>query len=140
MNQSNNHSPITAQLVAEENRLSFLPNAFGKKLMMLGETYTYDWLGVLANGYRGGYWNYYTLSNGGFYLAPLSSKQLRIRWPGNYFDGMLSADAAGIVATLFAINQLCHESGSEALVDQYYRLIAYANEHKESAAITMIID
>ena len=62
--------PVTASLVAEAQRLDFLPTYFGPRLMMRGEALVYAWLRRLCERYNGAYWHYYTLSDGGFYLAP----------------------------------------------------------------------
>jgi hypothetical protein len=45
------------------------------------------------------------LSDGGFYMAPDLADRLE-EVDGNGFRGELSADAAGIVATPFALGQL----------------------------------
>ena len=134
------HTPITSLLVPNNERFEFLPAAFGAKHMLTGESYVYDWMTVLSTDYKGGYWNFYRLSNGGFFMAPASPKTLNVKWPGNYFNADMSAEAAGIVATLFAINQLCHETHIEEFADKYYQLIAFAREHEESVLITQIID
>jgi hypothetical protein len=43
--------------------------------------------------------DYYELSNGGFYMAPCLDKKLTMFVEGNGYEGILSADAAGIVAS-----------------------------------------
>lgn len=76
--------------------------------------------------------------------APEHDGRLRIEVDGNGFAGELSADAAGIVATLFALNQLCAElagtADADALIDRYHHLAAFASEHAEAAAIYRAID
>jgi hypothetical protein len=103
MNDNQQQQPVTASLVADNHRLTFLPSYFGPRLMMRGEALVYAWLRRLSEDYDGGYWNYYTLTNGGFYMAPKPDKRLRVEVDGNGFSGEMSADAAGIVATLFAL-------------------------------------
>ena len=106
--------PVTASLVAEAQRLDFLPTYFGPRLMMRGEALVYAWLRRLCERYNGAYWHYYTLSDGGFYLAPDLAERLEVEVDGNGFRGELSADAAGIVATLFALGHLAAEiAGTE---------------------------
>ncbi|MBV6831306.1 antirestriction protein [Xanthomonas euvesicatoria] len=136
--------PVTASLVAEAQRLDFLPAHFGPRLMMRGEALVYGWLRRLCERYTGAYWHYYTLSDGGFYMAPDLAGGLEIEVDGNGFRGELSADAAGIVATLFALGQLAAETaGTEAadpLIDSYHALAAFATSHPEAAAIYRAID
>ena len=115
-------SPVTASLVDADARPNFLPTFFGARLMIRGEALVFGWLRALAVDYHGGYWNFYTLSNGGFYMAPAGSKPLRVMCEGNGFDDELSSDAAGIVVTLFALCQLANESEEDYIIDLYHLL------------------
>lgn len=56
--------------------MGFLPAFFGEEHMMNGEGLVFCWLRNLSEDYNGGLWNYYTLSNGGFYMAPATEKTL----------------------------------------------------------------
>lgn len=145
MIQAQELAPLAANLVAESDRLSFLPAFFGPRLMLRGEALVYGWLDTLSEDYNGGFWNYYTLTNGGFYMAPATDKRLRLEVDGNGFDGEMSADAAGIVATLFALGQLAAElQGSDVgdtLIDRYHFLRDFAaNAHAEAGLILAAID
>ncbi|MGU9944976.1 antirestriction protein, partial [Bordetella avium] len=124
-NQAQELIPVTAALVDDEHRLDFLPTYFGPRLMMRGEALVYGWMRRLAESYNGGFWNYYTLTNGGFYMAPVLGR-LRLEVDGNGYSGEMSADAAGIVATLFALGQLAAETQGtdecDALIDRYHWL------------------
>lgn len=60
--------------------------------------------------YDGGEWDFYELSNGGYFMAPNSREHYRISVQGNYFDGLLSAEAAGMVATSFVLAQLANSN------------------------------
>ena len=142
MNQNQDFSPISAALVAEADRLKFLPLKFGRAFMR-AEALVYAWMRKLSPDYAGGFWDFFTLDNGGFYLAPDVQDKLRVQCDGNWFDGEMSADAAGIVASLFAVGQLVHELQGverEKLCDAYYHLRAYASEHPESELIMRAID
>jgi hypothetical protein len=153
--------PVTASLVAEAQRLDFLPTYFGPRLMMRGEALVYAWLRRLCEHYSGAYWHYYTLSDGGFYMAPRLAESLAIEVDGNGFRGELSADAAGIVATLFALGQLAAEAADreaaaseagdaltevaasearDALSDRFHFLRGFAAGHAEAEAILRAID
>lgn len=140
--------PITASLVPTELRPGFLPKFFGSHFMK-GEALVYSWLTNLCDDYNGGFWNYYTLSNGGFYMAPtLECSTLRLSVSGNYFDDVMSPDAAGIVATMFAMNHLMailHEQANqhdllEKIVDRYHFLRDYISSHPEGRMILRAID
>ena len=130
--------------VAEEKRLDFLPRYIGR-WMLTFETLTFQWMKRLTNKYRGGYWNFYELTNGGFYLALRTTEKFLIQSP-NYAEMEVSADAAGIIATLFALNHLMGIIGDkddatlESIVDRYDALRDFAAEQPESSAIFAIID
>ena len=144
MIQAQELAPLAANLVAEGDRLDFLPAFFGSRLMMRGEALVYAWLRRFCEGYSGGYWHYYTLTNGGFYMAPELSERLRLEVDGNGFSGEMSADAAGIVATLFALGQLAAEiegtDAADALIDRYHFLREFVDGHAEARAIYQAID
>lgn len=132
-------SKIKATLVNNRQRMSFLPMFFGKN-MLRGEALIYNWAEKLASSYNGGYWDYYTLSNGGFYLSLDSNEVFQVECYGNFFRGELSADAMGIVATLYTLCQLANETHNEELIDHYHHLRDYASQHRESALIYAAID
>ncbi len=143
MNNETQETPVTAALVDDENRLDFLPTYFGVRLMLRGEALAYGWMRRLADAYKGGFWNYYELSNGGFYMAPELGR-LRLEVPGNGYSGEMSADAAGIVATLFVLCQMANEvdgtDTADALIDRYYYLREFAAAHPEAGEIYRAID
>ena len=131
--------PAIARLVPDDERLDFLPKHFGPCLMLSGELTVYGWLDQLADAYQGGYWHYYEIPDG-FYLAPAGYETLRIVWPLNGCDRTMSADAAGIVATLYALCELCQQPQGSALVDKYHALRDFACMQAEAAAIFAAID
>jgi hypothetical protein len=132
---------ITASLVANDDRLNFLPNFFGRH-MLRAETLVYSWMESLCGEYKGGYWNFYTLSNGGCYMAPHcgDDRKLHLMWIGNNFDDAVSADAAGIIATLFGLCHLTESTCVDKFADFYHYLRDYASEHPERSLIFRAID
>ena len=77
-------------------------------------------------------------------MAPVVPGPFRIEVHGNFYSGAVSADAAGIIATLFAVNQLTAEVTDpherDLLVDRYHFLLAFADSHSEGRAIFQAID
>lgn len=130
---------IQAMVVADGARMAFLPRVFGPGLAMAAETMVYSWMKDLCTDYNGGYWDFVDLSNGGFYMRLTSSRHFAMRVDGNGFSGALSADAASIVASLFAINQLLFQ-GADHLHDAFYALRDYARQQPEWQAILLAID
>src|SRR5699024_4959691 len=93
---------ITSTLVSDEERLNFLPRVMGKYYLK-GESLVYAWMRKLCYSYDGGFWDFYELSNGGFFLAPSTDEQFILRL---YEEEKLSSTGSGIVVTLFALGQL----------------------------------
>lgn len=144
MTNTQETQPVTAALVAEKARMSFLPAYFGPRFFLRGETLVYAWLQRLSKNYEGGNWDYYTLSNGGFYMAPTMEGLLRIVVEGNGFVGNMSADAAGIVVTLYTLGQLARENHRindvDNLIKRYHFLREFVYGHAERRMIFSAID
>ncbi len=130
-------STITKTQVPDSQRLGFLPRKVGKKFLRF-EMNAYDWMGQLCPDYLGGYWQFYALSNGGFYMALDSADTMRAVYPPNDFDDQMSTEALSITANLFALNGLCWLS--ERVTDAYYALRDFAAEHEEDGKIMRLID
>ena len=73
-------------------------------------------------------------------MAPCLDGKLEMVVVSNGYEGVLSADAVGIVASLYVINQLCWLDQSEKKIDHYYSLRDYASEHSEANEIYAAID
>lgn len=99
----------------------------------------YRFMTTLCNEYRGGQWDSYELSNGGFYSAPRASEELFIHWSENSFEGDLTGDAAGIVACLFAYRQMGERTQESRFDLLFRRLQAFACTHPESRLINQAI-
>jgi hypothetical protein len=93
-----------------------------------------------CKAYQGGYWHFYKLGNEGIYMAPEIDEPLNLCVPGNGFQGQVSADAAGIIATLYTLNYTCHTSQSERFLNLYHLLLNYAHQHPERHNIAGAID
>ena len=139
MNAQTLTSPVVASLVSDAERLLVLPRHFGSRLLF-AETAFFDWLRDLSPDYRGGYWHFYELSNGGFYMAPDMSERLRIEVVGNGYRGRMSADAAGITACLFAYSHLSFRFRTESFGNHYGWLLDFAADHAEARAILAAAD
>jgi len=130
---------VSAALVPENLRMRFLPAQFGQ-YMLKGESLVYQWLDQISKDYTGGLWDFYTLSNGGFYMAPKSDNAFKIDIIGNYFTGEMSADAAGIVASLFTLCEMANRFVDDKLINQYHWLRDFSIEHAEAGLIMSAID
>lgn len=130
---------ITATRVPDDRRMGTLPHYFGQKLIA-AEFRVYDWMGTLCASYRGGHWDFFALSNGGFYMSPSSEERFGVEVPGNGYEGTMSADAAGITACLYAFCDLASDSHGERFVDLFHQLREFALGHAEASEIFRAID
>ena len=135
-----NESRIQVRKVPDAERLEFLPRHFGRQMLTV-ERAVYAHLGNLSPGYKGGYWDYYDLSNGGCFMAPSSPGGYRIKVDGNGFQGKLDAECAGIVATLFALSHLSMAYPHvQRLAERFHQLRDFACEHPDANLILAAID
>ncbi|TNG01895.1 MAG: antirestriction protein [Gammaproteobacteria bacterium] len=95
----------------------------------------------MADDYDGGYWDFYTLSNGGFYIAPSTDESFEVTCQ-NQFRGVLSADALGITACLYAYSNLSFSLSNVAreYARHYHLLREYMVTHPEVRKILAATD
>lgn len=127
-------------IVPEERRMTFLPKLFSERWLLRGENAVYDFMTQLSSDYGGGLWAFVERDGQPLYMAPDTDKRFRVSWWGNGYEGEVSADAAGIIACLFALSHLSMRHGSEHLAEAFERLRDFAFEHAESSAILAAID
>jgi hypothetical protein len=134
---------ITARQVPESRRLTFMPEAFTPRMMMRAEGLTYHQASLLSKQYSGGYWEFFTLDNGGFYLAPTCAERFNVSVDSNGYECNVSADAFGVIVTLFVYGALVwidDETLREKYSNHYHQLRAFAIEHAEREDILNAID
>ncbi|WP_183046865.1 antirestriction protein [Salmonella enterica] len=139
------------EITDPRRRLAFIPQLFATPQ---GEQMAINFLRQHCKNYDGGYWDFYEIPRGitcptGYIAPPEGTYHLDI--PGNYFDAEVSADAAGLITTLFVLNHLSwrvSEMGPryaltcQALIDRQDALKDYisAIKHPESHLIYRAID
>lgn len=137
------HTPIKTQLVPTATRAFVLAKAI-PNLYLVFENRLYQLMATICPDYRvsHGYWDFYTLSNSGFYFSWASLKpQVQVTIPfGNDFSGTMSADAASIVANIMAYSWLVESHQAEFLFDRIDQLRALAYEHPEATLIFRALD
>jgi len=75
------------------------------------------------------------------YMAPDGPERMKLAWDGNGFEGEVSSDAAGIIATLFTLSHMSMAfRGADHLAEHYHRLLDFAAEHEDSRMIFAAID
>ncbi len=144
------NSLVTASIVDDALVIPLAAQSlFGSaELAVTGEAYTQNWMTELAGHHEGLSWQVYSLSNGGAFLAPALAGPCRLTSTNNYLSDDFSAEATGIVITLFVLGQMsanaadadgCCDDDAAVLIN-YHRLIDYAGAHAEAPKIFRAID
>lgn len=136
---------LTAIAVPHPQRPRFWHQHFGSiPQWMLLEPHIFGWLGRLCADYYGGSWDFYTLGNGGAFIAPEVDGDDNKKWTLlNTLNGngaKMSAEAVGITACLMTYSHHACRTESEAMTDHFYHLREYALHHPDSRAIFALID
>lgn len=144
-NNPDGFAPITRSLIAEASRMDATHTLFGLHFPLRLEPTVFHMAGMLSEQYQGGEWEFYALSNGGFYMAPCSKPHAQAIFKvtsENGFDGPMSGDALGITACLYAYSHLSFTQNSfgELCANHYHLLREYALDHSEAGAIFAAID
>ena len=141
MNTQTSLSLVTRELVPENQRMAVTERLFGIHFPLQMEPVIYGITDRMAADYNGGYWSFYQLSNGGFYMAPSNDRTYQVTCD-NMFEGELSGDALGITACLYAYSHLSFTNGRFGRVSacHYHRLRELMFEHPEVKAILQATD
>lgn len=132
---------ISAARVSESQRVDVADEHFGIRFPLTVEPMIYQFATQLASAYSGGYWHFYTLSDGGFFMAPDIAKVFEVI-ADNGYQGSMSAEALGITACLYAYSNLSFGKGKfgEICGEHYHLLFEFAMQHPEAVAIRAAID
>ncbi|HAT1578034.1 antirestriction protein [Citrobacter braakii] len=134
---------LTATPVPDEQRIDFWPQHFYSIPQWIAlEPRIFAWMSSFCADYIGGIWQFYTLSNGGAFMAPDTDSNetwnLFNKMNGNSAE--MSAEAAGIAVCLIEYSHHACRTECDAMTQHHYRLRDYALQHPESQAILRIID
>ncbi|MFS2140376.1 antirestriction protein [Duganella sp. Dugasp56] len=130
---------IEAVLLPPEARLTCLPRHFGAQCIAV-ENAVCDMMRRLCPLYRGDYWEFYQLSNGGFYMAPTAVERYRLECDGNGFAGEFGANATGMGVCAMAYSQLSFWRGGARAAEMYYRLRDFIDLQPEARRLYALLD
>jgi len=129
---------ITASAIPGCRRAEHVAGIFGASFSFQIEPRIFTTAESLSHSYRGGCWEMYALSNGGFYMAPETNRVLPVSAP-NGFKSEMSADAFGITVCLYVFSLASFDRRKPRLAgtctEQFYLVREFALDHPESAAI-----
>lgn len=127
--------------IPEGQRASHAAKLFGARFLFI-ESFAFDTASSLSADYDGGHWAFHGLCNGGFYMAPTEPKEFRVECD-NGFEGVMSADAFGIVCTLYAYSHLSFSPDlafGGVSAEHFHKLREFMGQHAESKAILAATD
>ena len=133
---------ITCHTVPDGNRLAFVDKLFGHSYVLKLEPAIFAIAEQLAApAYHGGYWEFFTLTNDGFYMAPKADAMFVVSCENGY-EGSMSADALGITSCLYAFSHLSFggEAFANVCAQHYHLLREFMFEHVEAKAILHATD
>ena len=133
---------ITKKLVTVQKWCSHTTTLFGLNFPMRLEPAVYGLTENMSEDYHGGYWDFWELSNGGFYMSPNSHNTFKISCMSDYV-GEMSGDALGITVCLYAYSHLSFGQESQftdTCAQQYHWLREYALDHDEAGDIFRAVD
>ena len=142
MNATTETTKVTRTSLEYQERITLTTNLFGINFPLKLEPTIYGITDRLAPEYRGGFWRFWRLDNGGFYMAPDAEDRFKVHCM-NYWEGELSADALGIVSCLTAYSHLSFggpEGFARDCARHYHLLREYMYDHAEVVAILGAID
>lgn len=139
--QAHGQQTIIATPVPEEKRLDFLPSHFNIPQMMQFESLVFQFAKHILPDYKGGDWEFVSLSNGGLILFPGREPEalMRVEVHSNGYEGELTAQAAGVIVTLFA---LCYlgEMDCDGAIGRYHLLRDFIFEQPYGTEVLRAID
>ena len=108
---------MTRKQVPNNKRIQHTADLFGLNFPLHLEPFVYAITGSIADDYDGGYWEFYELSNGGFYMAPHSDTPFQVSCENGY-EGELSVMPWGLPLAFMpiAICRSAVRAGSTKLV------------------------
>lgn len=132
------HNNVFATKVAGGERARVLAAHFPKAYVRF-ENFVNHIAEKICGQYLGDHWEFFELSNGGFYMAPCTLKNYTVDIPfGRHFSGVVSNDAFGIICCMYAFCFLAEED--EKLSIHYLWLSDFYEFHDEFAKIWWAVD
>jgi hypothetical protein len=136
-----NEHIIHRQLVSNAARIDLTNRLFGIYFPIKLEPTVFLMATTLSEDYQGGYWEFFALTNGGFYMAPNADHTFAVV-SMNGHGGVMSPEAFGVTACLFAYSQLSFGGNTfaDTCGEHFHLLRDYAKGMPEADLIMAVID
>lgn len=126
----------------DDQRLSVPAGIFGYHFGTRIEPDVFAMASRLSPDYCGGYWEFYLLPNGGFFMAPVADHGFLV-CANNGYEGRMSAEALGLTACLYVYSNATFTQVGQLLdvcADQFHKVREFAIGHPEASEIFQAID
>jgi len=132
---------IATPVYGEDRRMQCLINIAGNmpRHFFGLERAIFAAMGLYCASYSGGYWDYFQLSNGGFFMALPNDEHFHMASP-NGFSCDVDAETAGIIATAFAYGNLSFGPNGECFGEAYHKLSDFIFQHRNAGLIRAALD
>jgi hypothetical protein len=105
------------------------------------EMFVFSFMNTFNDAYNGGYWDLNITSNNALYISLSTDEPVRLVSPLNYADETMSADAAGLVLTIYASSYGMHKFPEDAyILETYDKLMEVVGDHPEASKIYRLLD
>lgn len=91
-------------------------------------------MSLMATEYRGGSWSGWQLEDGALFVSP-ATDPMRLVSPVNNYRGVMTAEAAGLVASVQALHHLRDMTAQPIFTRHLRQLTVYIEGHPERQAI-----
>lgn len=143
---SNSKTPIFATKVPVRERMRCFAGLFEDHFIDT-ENAVYSFAENIVVGYRGEFWDFYRLSNGGFFISPrkallydvMTSFANQQKCFIKDFRGEMSARATGLVVCIYAYEFMTKRTSDPVFEAQSWLLKEYAVQHPERTKIMAAI-
>ena len=130
---------IRAQLIVDQEKRSDVLSSRFARYMLMVEDSIYMCMQRIVPEFRAGYWHFFELSNGGFYMAPdIDATQARSLTSAQFRE--MTAEAVGIAACLLAFRELSSQIQNGVMARHYFQLREFATGHAEADEILAVVD
>ena len=130
---------VTARAMPRESRTRLLAALFGQHFITV-ENLVYLNMVRVCPHYQGGEWNFYLLSNGGFYMAPLAVPDWFVVYASKEYQGALSSNAVGMLVSAMTLNQLTSWRDGELMMQMQFRLRDFIKQQPGATVLCELLD
>jgi len=131
--------PVTAKLMPQKARMRLMHELFHKHFITV-ENLIYMNMVRVCPHYECGEWAFYSLSNGGFYMAPLAAPSWFVVYAAKEYQGSFLANPTGMLVTSMALSQLTCWRDGEYMTEMAFRLRDFIKLQPDAERLCELLD